>query len=163
MIIFNGDTNCISNIVDDGVGNVSFNIDVNGDAFGSTHNGTVTCSGAVTIANAIHRDGGGHYDGYTNGNIYIWHTQCGNFAGVHYTIELVYAVTASADATLRDVAAKMTKHGVAQAAVLRGKDVVGAISAKDIVAYVAKSGASLAAADAMATPVSEIMRKKPVD
>ena len=25
-----------------------------------------------------------------NGDIYEWHTQCGNFAGVHYAVELAY-------------------------------------------------------------------------
>ena len=84
-----GDTNVVSGLVDDN-GAVSFNIDVNGDVFGSTHNGTVTCDGPVRIVSEQHRDGGGNYNGVVNGNIYTWHTQCGAGAGVHYTIQLAY-------------------------------------------------------------------------
>jgi hypothetical protein len=84
-----GDTQCISGLVDDN-GAVSFNIDVNGDAFGSTHTGTITCDRPVRIVSEQHRDGSGNYNGVVNGDIYTWHTQCPNFAGVHYTVELAY-------------------------------------------------------------------------
>ena len=47
----------------------TFNIDANGDAFGFTHNGTVTCAGRVTIVSEQHNDGGGHYNGSVNGAI----------------------------------------------------------------------------------------------
>ena len=86
-----GDNGVISGLVDDGNGAVSFNLDVDGSAFGSTHNGTITCPGPVTIVSEQHRDGGGHYDGSVNGNIYTYHTQCGAFAGVHYTVQLKYS------------------------------------------------------------------------
>src|SRR5450755_4011090 len=83
MAKLGGDSSCISGLVDVN-GAVSFDIDVNGDAGGSTHNGTVTCAAPVRIVSEQHRDGGGTYTGSVNGNIYTWHTQCGNFAGVHY-------------------------------------------------------------------------------
>ena len=89
MAQLGGDTNIISGLVDDN-GAVSFNIDVDGNIGGSTHNGTVTCARPVRIVSEEHRDGGGHYDGSVNGNIYTWHTQCGSLAGVHYTIQLAY-------------------------------------------------------------------------
>jgi hypothetical protein len=86
-----GDNGVISGLVDDGNGAVSFNIDTNGDFFGTNHYGTITCPGPVTIVSEQHRDGGGHYDGSVNGNIYTWHTQCANFAGVHYSVQLKYS------------------------------------------------------------------------
>src|SRR5262245_43466372 len=60
---FGGNTEIISNVADDGVGAVSFDIDVNGDLGGSTHNGSVKCPGPVRIVSEQHRDGSGHYDG----------------------------------------------------------------------------------------------------
>jgi hypothetical protein len=90
MAQLSGDTECISGLVDDGNGAVSVDVDVNGDAGGSVHNGTVTCARPVRIVSELRRDGGGHYDGSVNGDIYVWHTQCSNFAGVHYTVELAY-------------------------------------------------------------------------
>ena len=89
MADLSGDTDCISAFID-GDGAVSFNIDVNGDAFGSTHNGSITCARPVRIVAQKHRDGNGHYDGSANGNIFSWHTQCGSGAGIHMTIELAY-------------------------------------------------------------------------
>jgi hypothetical protein len=89
MTVFSGDTHCINNRTD-GNRSVTFNIDVNGDAFGSTHSGAVTCEGPVRIVSEERRDGSGHYSGSVNGNIYTWHTQCSNFSGVHYTVELAY-------------------------------------------------------------------------
>lgn len=97
MAELGGDVGRVNNL-DDNDGAVSFNIDVNGDAFGSTHNGTVTCAGPVRIVSEQRLDGGGHYSGETNGDIYTWHTQCGAFAGVHYNIQLAYsAMNAPAD------------------------------------------------------------------
>ena len=57
MARLGGDTNPIRNLVDDGAGNVSFNADVNGDFFGSTHDGTVTCAGPVSMVEASFRAG----------------------------------------------------------------------------------------------------------
>ena len=89
MVSQSGDTQCISNLVDAN-GAVSFNIDVNGDFWGSTHGGTIVCDRPVRIVREEHRDGGGSYAGGVNGNIFTWHTQCPNFAGVHYTVQLEY-------------------------------------------------------------------------
>jgi hypothetical protein len=61
MANLSGDMGPVSNVVDDGAGNVSFDIDVNGDATGSTHNGTVTCSGPVKIVSEQQMDGAGNF------------------------------------------------------------------------------------------------------
>src|SRR5438105_3305935 len=61
----------------DNNGAVTFEVNVNGDVFGSTHQGTVTCDRPVSIVSQQHRDGGCHFDGLVNGGIYTWHTQCG--------------------------------------------------------------------------------------
>jgi hypothetical protein len=90
MAQLGGDISPIRNLVDDGTGNASFNVDVNGDAFGSTHDGTVTCAGPVRVVSEQRLDGAGAYTSQVNGDIYEWHTQCGNFAGVHYAVELAY-------------------------------------------------------------------------
>jgi hypothetical protein len=90
MAHLGGDISPIHNLVDDGIGSVSFNVDVNGDFSGSTHDGTVTCAGPVRIVSEQRQDGAGAYTSQVNGDIYEWHTQCGNFAGVHYVIELAY-------------------------------------------------------------------------
>jgi len=87
--ILGGETNPVRRFVV-GDGAVSFDIDVNGDMFGSTHSGTITCSRPITIASETRNDGGGFFSGAAQGNIYTWRTQCANFAGVHYTIQLKY-------------------------------------------------------------------------
>ena len=87
----NGDTDNVNNFVEDSSnGSVSLTIDVNGDAFGSTHDGTIVCSSPLSIVSQQHLDGSCHFDGNVNRGIYAWHTQCPNFQGVHYKIELQY-------------------------------------------------------------------------
>jgi hypothetical protein len=88
---FGGDMQPVSNVVDDGAGHVSFDIDVNGDLTGSTHNGTVTCVGPVNIVSEERMDGAGNFFSQVNGDIYQWRTQCGSTVGVHYVIELAYS------------------------------------------------------------------------
>jgi hypothetical protein len=90
---FSGDMQPVSNVVDDGAGHVSFDIDVNGDLGGSTHNGTVTCDGSVKIVSEERMDGAGNFFSQVNGDIYEWRTQCGATVGVHYVIELAYPQT----------------------------------------------------------------------
>lgn len=88
---FSGDMQPVSNVVDDGAGHVSFDIDVNGDLGGSTHNGTVTGDGSVKIVSEERMDGAGNFFSQVNGDIYEWRTQCGATVGVHYVIELAYS------------------------------------------------------------------------
>jgi hypothetical protein len=85
-----GDVGNVSDFVDDRYGAISFRVDVNGDLFGSTHNGTVTAARPVHILSEQRLNGGCQYNSSVNGNIYTWHTQCGNTAGVHYLIHLGY-------------------------------------------------------------------------
>ena len=91
MAHLGGDISPVHDLVDDGVGNVSFRVDVDGDALGSTHDGTVTCDGPVKIVSEERVDGAAAFSSRVNGRIYEWHTQAGNFTGVHYVIELAYS------------------------------------------------------------------------
>lgn len=89
---FSGDMSVVSNIVDDGVGAVNFDIDVNfDDTSGSVHDGQVRCDGPVRIVSEQRMDGAGHFTSQTNGDIYQWETRCAIAAGVHYVIELAYS------------------------------------------------------------------------
>jgi hypothetical protein len=88
---FGGDMQPVSQIVDDGAGHVSFLININGEAGGSTHDGTVRCDGPVTIVSEQHMDGAGLLFSQTNGDIYQWEARCGDLAGLHYVIELAYS------------------------------------------------------------------------
>jgi hypothetical protein len=91
---FSGDVSVVSNVVDDGVGAVSFNIDVNfNDASGSQHDGEVRCDSPVRIVSEQLTDGAGHFSSQTNGNIYQWETRCPPTQGVHYIIELAYVTS----------------------------------------------------------------------
>ena len=85
---FNGDMQPIDQIVDDGAGHLSFLINIDGDLFGSTHNGTVRADGPVAIVSEQCMDGGANYFSQTNGNIYQWRVQAGSLAGSHWVIEL---------------------------------------------------------------------------
>ena len=88
---FGGDMQPVSQIVDDGAGHVSFLININGEAGGSTHDGTVRCDGPVTIVSEQHMDGAGNWFSQTNGAIYQWEARCGDGAGLHYVIQLEYS------------------------------------------------------------------------
>lgn len=92
---FGGDMQPVSQIVDDGAGHVSFLININGEAGGSTHDGTVRCDGPVTIVSEQHMDGAGNWFSQTNGAIYQWEARCADLAGLHYVIQLEYSQRAA--------------------------------------------------------------------
>jgi len=85
---FSGDMQVISQIVDDGAGHLSFLVNVDGDLFGSTHNGTVRADGPVFIVSEQVMDGAANWFSQTNGNIYQWRVQAGGTVGWHMVIEL---------------------------------------------------------------------------
>jgi hypothetical protein len=75
----------------------TINIDWDANAFGTSHDGTITFSGGhrpVRIVREVPRPGnGGSLHGRVNGNIYTWSGSTGGLfptKGVHYTIELEY-------------------------------------------------------------------------
>jgi hypothetical protein len=126
---FNGDMQPIDQIVDDGVGHLSFLINIDGDLLGSTHNGTVRADGPVFIVSEQCMDGGANYFSQTNGNIYQWRVQAGSTAGAHWVIELEQRDTTysaqsgvpadtSAVASLRQAATEAGRRAVAPGSVV---------------------------------------------
>ena len=85
----NGDANPVHNF-NDNSGAVSFNIDISGDDFGSAHDGSIACSGPVTVVSEQHLEEGCAYSSSVNGAIYTWHIECGKFGVIHYLIRLSY-------------------------------------------------------------------------
>jgi hypothetical protein len=97
MAVVTGDPGVISQVQDQD-GTCTFHLDVNADAFGSTHNGIIFFDGPATIASANDEGSNGEYDAHCIGNQYIWHTQCnGGFFGgaqyVHYVITVTYTMS----------------------------------------------------------------------
>jgi hypothetical protein len=91
--VVGGYAQAIHNLVDDGQGHVSFTADFDGNAFGFSQDGTITCSGKILDSSVQNRPGmGGNFTGTVNGKIYQWNANAGNFQGVHVAVNLTYEV-----------------------------------------------------------------------
>jgi hypothetical protein len=90
MAEISGDnTSIIVGLVDDGSA-VTFNVNVNGDLFGSNHYGNVVCDREINKVQEERVDGGGRFDGSAAGRTYHFETHSGSLQGVHYLVQLHY-------------------------------------------------------------------------